>query len=309
MHPLRILIGGSNYGRAYFEALALNPARFRPAALLARGSERSRALAAAHGVALSTSAEETAKTVDLACLALPPAPAEALTLLRAGVPVLCEHPQTRGFVEDALAAARAGQTHFHVNGHFSRLPASAAFIAQAQLRRQQSKPVFAMIAATDRSLFAALDILAHGVGPPVEVGSPVARKGGLFTGIELEWNGLPVSLDVQNRGPADGSEEYRLDYRVALGFPEGITTLLSLAGPVIWNANYARFGASTQNLWSMVHAGAESAADLRAQRAGANLAAIEELRACAAGASTPGDQTSEYLSSVAGLWQRLGKLL
>jgi len=309
VHPLRILIGGSNYGRAYFEALALNAARYQPAALLARGSERSRELASAHGVPLVTSVEAAAEGIDLACLALPPAPREALALLRGGIPVLCEHPQPPTFIEAALAAAHDGRSVFHLNGHFSRLPASTAFIAHARLRQQVSKPVLAMLAATDRSLFAALDILAGVLGPPAAIDIQGARKDGLFTAAGFAWNDVPVSLEMQNRGPADGSEEYRLDYRIALGFADGIVTLLSLAGPVIWNANYARFGASGQSLWSMAHAGAESATELRAQRARANLAAVEDLRECAAGVSTPAHQSPEYLLGVARLWQALGDLL
>ena len=306
MHPVLVLIGGSNYGSAYLEALALDAARYRPAALLARGSRRSREVAAAHGLRLLTSVASATPGVDLACLALPPAPPQALALLRAGVPVLCEHPQNPAFLEDALAAARAGSTVFHLNAHFSRLPATAAFIAHARLRRQQSKPVLAMVAATDRSLFAALDILAAVLGPPASIGLPEPRRGALLTALHFAWNGTPVSLEIQNRGPADGSPEYRLDYRLALGFPAGIATLLSVAGPVLWNANLACSG---PHLWSLLHAGAENPAELRRHRAHANLAAVDALRACAAGAAAPTDQAPDHLLGVARLWQALGSLL
>lgn len=301
----RILIGGSNYGQAYLEALALDATRYRPVALLAHGSQRSQHLAAAHGLALISSTHELPGSIDMACLALPPAPPEALALLRAGIPVLCEHPQAPAFVEAALAAAQAGHTVFHVNAHFSRLPASTAFVAHARLRQQQSQPLFAMVAATDRSLFAVVDILAGVLGPPASIDVGGVREGSLFTTAELDWNGTVVSFQIQNRGPADGSPDYHLDYRIALGFQEGVATLLSLAGPVIWNANYARFGAADGSLWNTVYPGAASAADLRLQRAQANLAAVDSLRQCAA---TP-NQTAEYLLGLARLWAALGNLL
>ena len=271
-------------------------------------------LARANGIPVFGSAEAALGCVDLACLALPPAPAEALDLLRAGVPVLCEHPQTVGFLEAAGTAAREGGTVFRLNAHFSRLPASAAFIAQGRLRQLQAEPRFAMVTATDRSMFAAVDILAGVLGTPGQTQGRKKFVPGLtqvtqsddlrhraFVTLGSAWNGVEVWWQIQGRGPGDGSAEYLVDYRVALGFPDGLLTLLSLAGPVIWNANYARFGDSGQTLFTVVQASAEN---LSEQRARANLAAIDSLYE-----DTPANQTREYLAGVAGLWEDLGRRL
>jgi NAD-dependent oxidoreductase involved in siderophore biosynthesis len=71
-----------------------------------------------------------------------------------------------------------------------------------------------------RLLYGMLDILRYALGP-------------------LQPRAVPAQFRFEPLLP-DGSKDNIVDCRIAVGFPSGILTLLSLAGPVIWTANYRR---------------------------------------------------------------------
>ena len=151
MRPLRVLVCGSNYGRAYITALWREPDKYQLAGILARGSARSQRVAALNGVPLYLSTNELPDNIDLACAAVSSAAwPVVLQLIRRGINVLCEHPHPAGALTKALALARKHKVQFHVNGHFANLPAPRAFIQHCQRANKLASPEVIEVLATER---------------------------------------------------------------------------------------------------------------------------------------------------------------
>lgn len=314
--PLKVLVCGANYGAMYLDALGLRPDRFRPAGLLARGSDRSRKLADRHGVPLYLAPEQLPEAIDVACAAMgTSAHATTITLLRRGIHVLCEHPVGSTCAREALAAAAANGASFHVNGHFPDLPAPRAFITRARSLANECEPIFLRILATDRSLWGNLDIAGRAFGgwPPFRA-ERITQLGSFA--VVTGWAGpVPAVLQIQlsrasDQMPADGSPAYVADICVSLGFPSGILTLSSIAGPVLWNANYARARSAGRLLWEAVEAEPLlTAEELYRERILANLHAIERLIRRVVSGVVPFEQRAEYLLGLSAAWDQISAAL
>ena len=137
-------------------------------------------LAAVNGVPLYRSTDELPDNIDLACAAMSSTAWPAvLQLIRRRIHVLCEHPYPASALKKALALAQERKVQFHVNGHFTNLPAPQAFIRNCRKTSQLASPRFVEIMATERSLYAALDILLSALPRPAapsisSVESPIA---------------------------------------------------------------------------------------------------------------------------------------
>jgi thiazolinyl imide reductase len=291
-------VAGANYGRAYLSAMAHAEDRFDSAGLLATGSERSLGVAAEFRVPLFRSVAEVPGGINLACVAvgLRGFPV-VLELLRRGIPVLCEHPLPPDLLDAALGEAAANAMRFHVNGHFAMLPGSREFLRRC--RSIGENPAFLEVLATERSLYAALDILFQSVGPagPLEIIS--GKPGRPFAIIEGMLAGIPLLLRLQfarEKPIRDGDAAYLVDYRITAGFRSGLLSLLSMGGPVSWTANYVCFQTAP---W--LDNEQASPAELRVQRRDANLAAIEQMMSN----SAPPEQRPEYLRAVSSAWKQV----
>jgi thiazolinyl imide reductase len=311
-----VLVCGTNYGRVYVDAIALSPERFRLAGLLARGSRRSRKLAAQCGVPLFLSVEDLPPSIDAACAAMGTgAQSIVLALLKRRIHVLSEHPVTGVDAAEALAGAAANGVCFHVNGHFAELPAAGAFIARARELAEECEPVFLRLLATDRSLWGALDIAARALGGSPAFHPEGVSKLGSFALVTGFAGDTPVVLQIQlSRGggdiPADGSPAYVADVHVSLGFRSGILTLSSIVGPVLWNANYAHAQRTGVLLWEPLEADPLiTAAGLYRLRTLANVRALEALLRHASGGPVAPSQRGEYLVSLGRVWEQVAGLL
>lgn len=314
--PLNVLVCGANYGAAYLDAMGLRPDRFRLAGLLARGSDRSRKLSDRHGVPLYLAPEQLPAAIDVACAAMgTSAHGTVLALLRRGIHVLCEHPVGGACAREALAAAAANGVSFHVNGHFADLPAPRAFITRARSLANECESLFVRILAADRSLWGNLDIAGRALRgwPPFRV-ERVTHLGSFA--VVTGWAGpMPAVLQLQlsrdsDPMPADGSPAYVADFCVSLGFSAGILTLSSIAGPVLWNANYAQARSTGELLWQALEADPLlTAARLYRQRTLANLLAIERLVNHAIEGIVPFEQRAEYLLGLSAAWDQIAAAL
>ncbi len=308
--PYRVLVCGSNYGQSYLPPLVESAGRYLPVALLARGSDRSRRLARRHSLALCRTLEELPAGLDLACAALPSAADEVvLALLDRGLHVLCEHPRRTGFLDAAYWAAARSGVRFQINGHFGDLPAPRAFAERCRQLAAESAPRFVDVTAQERSLYAALDILRRalaGLGP---VTLERARGSGGFVTVGGRLRGARAIFQVQTPTghPADGSPRYLVDLRIAAGFDRGVLSLLSVAGPVVWNANLGHAAGGAGRLFETVPGGrCVTGADLRLARREANRAALERLvREIESGVAAP-EVSREHTLDVARAWQQLG---
>lgn len=240
---MRVAVCGTGYGASYLQALWNHPAGLRLAGLVARGSERSQALARQWGVPLWRSSEEVPSgAIDAACVAVGwPAGRElALGFLRRGLPVLAEHPLEPADVEAALAAAREHGTVFQINSHYADLETVQPFLAACAAARQRSRPLFVSAMSNPRALWSCLDLLARALGTldpldlrslaPAEPPPPLIPLNGTVAGIPLllQCHRLVSAVD-------DGTAAWT-SHHVVIGFPEGHLILGDNAGPVIWVA-------------------------------------------------------------------------
>ncbi len=317
MRPTHILVCGTNYGRSYVQAIRREPRIYVLAGILARGSGRSRSLARTNGVPLWRRAEDLPADIDLACAALPSSASPVvLDLLDRKIHVLCEHPQAARFLESALKRARARSVSFHVNGHFADLVAPRTFLRKCRQILRRDTPKFIEVIAADRALYAALDILRRSLGSVGRFLGGTARPAAAFSTLVGTMGGVPAVFSVQtSRGTdrrllRDADTRYLTDLRLAIVFRSGTLAMLSVAGPVTWNANYVRRGAQAAPLWEVL-SGAQpaSAAQLRRQRIDANRRAIASLLRAARRGAKPPEQSPEHLLEVSRAWEELGRML
>jgi thiazolinyl imide reductase len=317
MHALnRVLVCGSNYGRFYLSALKRAAGSYQLVGILARGSERSQRVAESYGVPLYQAADELPEGIDIACAAMSSdANAVVLQLLDRGIHVLWEHPQRPAAVQVALD--RALQSRFHINGHFSELTAPQAFIRRCSQLCMAEPLRFLDVMMSDRTLYAGLDIVARATGHhQLELDRlTVTGQPNCMVEVRAAVADVPVRLLVQAAGSddqvlEDGSSEYLLDCRAVAVFGSGVLTLLSLAGPVVWNRNGGLIQKPDEKMWSsLLEARTVTAAHFREQRDLANLAAIESLAIDIREGIVPPTQCSAYLIGISTAWEQLGRLL
>ena len=315
MNPLNILVCGTNYGRTYIEAINLGGASYRLAGILARGSARSKQVARECGVPLYLSIEDMTRDIELACAAMGTSGGDAvLGLLARGIHVLSEHPQKSSQLQSALRAAASRGLCFHVNGHFADLEAAEAFIDHYRRESEFARPSFFHVTATDRSLYAALDILRRILPSFAPFQFQAISRIPPFTIAQGLLNGVPATFHLQACAAhiplPDGSPAYLIDHRIVAGFPSGILTLLSMNGPVVWNANANRVTYPAQPLFTVAHEDRALTAELLCQkRVAVNLAAISAIVKNMEERITPHQQAPDYLLDVGHAWETIGSLL
>ncbi len=239
-----------------------------------------------------------------------------LQLIRLGIHVLCEHPYPFGPMKKAMDLARKHGLHFHVNGHFANLPAPGAFIRACQRTSERTAPEFVEVMATERSLYGALDILASAVGTPMPLRCDVLSRDRKFIHLSGTLGRVPVRLSVQVSGHGrsnrfvDGSPAYLVDQRLTVAFPTGVLTLLSTAGPVVWNKNQAHEPVNDSPLWTVTcDHGTRTIAELREHRVQANVEALDSIRKSILRNSTPKTQEPQHLLQVSKAWESVGRRL
>jgi thiazolinyl imide reductase len=315
MNPPHVLVCGTNYGRIYLEAIRLGGIRYRLAGILARGSTRSQNVAREYGIPLYRRLADLRPGIDLAAAAMGPSGSDVvLGLLARGIHVLCEHPQKPNRLQSALEAAASRRLCFHVNGHFADLEAAVVFISHCRRVSGFAPPSFFHVTATDRSLYAALDILRRVLASFAPFEFRVTSRLPPFTLVQGVLGGVPVTFHLQwgddGRPLADASSAYLVDHCIAVGFPSGILTLLSMNGPVVWNANLNNVAGPIEPLFSVAQEDSALTADLLYQkRIAANLAAIAGLVKDMREGTAPPEQAPDYLLEVSRAWETLGNML
>jgi NAD-dependent oxidoreductase involved in siderophore biosynthesis len=233
-------------------------------------------------------------------------------LLRRGVHVLLEHPVLPDEVERAVSEASRRRVTFHINTLFPALDAPRAFIDDCRAR--PGPPLYLDVLATDRSLYAVLDILRNSLGMLGASTVPRASGNGIES-FEGTIGGVPALVRVQRAGLngggrlSDGAAGYLVDCRVTQWFDDGALTLLSVSGPVVWNGSYRRTAPLGADAWRAIHAPRTSYGDLLDQQTRANLEAIDALRAHATEGISPDAQCPDHLLDVARAWEHIARQL
>ncbi len=316
MKRLRVLVCGTNYGQTYIHAIRQASRVFELAGILARGSARSIGIARLFGVPLYQGVEGLGADIDIACAAMGPSGADAvLRLLERRIHVLCEHPVTPNFIDAAMQCATARGTCFHINGHFASLKAASAFIKYSKLMNRSADPVFFDAMMTDRSLYGSLDILKRVTKTFEPLNLSVGGQFTPFTVVQGTLGGIPATFQVQRSWSEgrlalqDGDSRYYVDYRLAVGFPQGVLTMLSMAGPVIWNSNFKYLSKMKDPRWTSILSRPVTNSDLYNQRLSANLDAIRCLVKSAREHVIPTDQTYSHISEVSLACERISALI
>jgi len=315
MNRTRVLVCGTNYGRTYLDAIRLGAKSYCLAGILGRGSVRSEDIAREYRVPLYRNVEHLDTHVDLACAAMGASGANVvLGLLRRRIHILCEHPQRQDCLKSALDVAASLNLCFHVNGHFADFEAARIFIAHVQRESRIKPPSFFHVTATDRSLYAVLDIIGRVFLTVTPFEFHLKGRSAQFIIVEGIVAGVPATFHIQVGADVsqlpDGSQRYLVDHRIAAGFPSGIITLLSMNGPVVWNANLNSVKEPTKPLVAVLHPDSGLTIEsLTLRRVAANLRAVEALNKNIHERVLPEEQEPRYLFELSRAWECLGSSL
>jgi thiazolinyl imide reductase len=325
---MRVLVCGTLYGSAYLHALQASDCGLRLAGILARGSARSRQLAAQLGVPLYTRVPELPPhSVDIACVAVGGAAGSELAdaLLRRGIHVLIEHPQERDALESALEEAARRRLAFHVNSHFADLEAPQAFLAACAACRARSPLLLLSLVSNPRALYSCVEIAARALGlerqrpfsfRPYEVQASDPSAGGPVVSIHGEAGGVPLVVQcLRIDSPDDDGGTAWMSHRAAATFAEGTLALAEASGPALWLPaavppsafatleGQARLAAPA---WSVLSGSpATHAHFLWQQRDTANRLALHRLVRHIASGVPPPEQRPAHLLAVSSAWREL----
>lgn len=311
MKPYSILVCGTNYGRSYIQAALLKPDTYIVKGILARGSERSLNVAREYGLPLYRNLGEVPDSSDIACIVVGSSTPELmLGLLDRGVHILAEHPQKAETLRCALDKADRKGLCFHVNPHFSDLDAPASFIQSCRRRSQESSPRLILVFAADRALYATLDLLRQSLGSLSGLHFEAGKTEGeviLVNGMlgqASTFFGLQSARSGEKQIP-DGSPLYFLDIKVTAVFSSGTLGLLSVAGPVIWNANLFQSVSADQPISDCLCETSPSLAAFSGSRIRANLTALERLVRQIETGYIPSNQSPEVLLEISRIWEEM----
>jgi thiazolinyl imide reductase len=241
--PLETVVCGSRFGQFYASAIASGDPRFRLAGVVGQGSDRSRALAARHGVPLYQAIDDLPETVDAACVVVSSAVAGgpgadlARSLLARGIHVLQEHPIHERELAQCLREARSHRTHYRLNTFYPHVEPVARFIRLARALVAEHPPVFVDAVCAVQVSFDLLDILALALGGlrPWSIDTAPATRPGPYRALTGTVAGVPLTLRVQNQmAPGDDSRTFAL-HQITIGTHAGTLTLAATHGPLLWS--------------------------------------------------------------------------
>ena len=107
----------------------------------------------------------------------------------------------------------------------------------------------------------------------------------------------------------DGSPLYLLDIKVTAGFSSGTVSLMSVAGPVIWNANLLQSVNSDQPACDCLCEASPSLPAFSGSRIGANLEALERMVRQTEAGYIPSNQSPEVLLEISRIWEAMSAMI
>jgi pyochelin biosynthesis protein PchG len=251
--PTPVVVCGALFGQVYLRAFEIPGLPLRLAGILARGSDRSRAVAAHHGVPLYTEIEHLPDEVRMAAVVVRggllggPGVELAKSLMARGIHVLQEHPLHHDELADCLRTARRHGVTYHLNPFYTNTAPVRRFLgAVGELLRRQP-PRYIDAACGFQVAYSLLDILGQTLGkvrpwafgdlPPLPAGTATATSLDVpFRSLDGVIGGVPVTLRIQNQmDPADPDNYAHLMHRVIVGTEAGNLELVGTHGPIVWS--------------------------------------------------------------------------
>jgi thiazolinyl imide reductase len=249
---LRVVVGGTNFGRFYVTAIQRMAGACTLAGIMSRGGAFSRAYAERLEVPHYDQVDDLPGDIDLACVAVGStisggAGSElARALLRRGVHVLQEHPVHPSEMLDAVRLARTHGVQYRVNTHYPHVAPVRVFIEAAGRLRDRQPVLFVDVISPVHVLLPLVDILGRTLGGlrpwrftaldrAVDSGGAGTGDAGPLRALSGMMAGVPVTLRVHNQlDPADRDNHALLWHRITVGTPGGVLTLTDTHGPVLW---------------------------------------------------------------------------
>lgn len=305
---MRALVCGTVYGSNYLRAISqTNDVTL--AGILSNGSQRSLRYAAQLSVPhINSVADIPENFADIACVAVSGDAGQqlVLSLLTAGMHVICEHPVGPEFVEKALAVGRTAEKHFFVNAHFPNLPAQQAFIKAYRNTREHTACLHHSIDVNLRTLYSGLDIIGQAIGNPQDI-KVIAPSESLqeqaFASLRLKTTAGDVHLLCQNFASEqdDGSTTY-INHRCSAVFVHGSLSLTETAGPVLWHPTFNSMPVESWQSVMPVEYQPINMEQLQYQRDLANILILQQLVSAILAGVLPSHQQPDYLTGLAQLW-------
>lgn len=244
--PVRVVVAGTGFGRAYLAAFERPDTPFELAGILARGSARSRACAAHYAVPLWSGPEQVPDDVELACVAVGGAmtggrgPGLSQELMRRGLHVLQEHPLHPDELAACLRTAREQGVVFRLNTHYPHVEPVRRFLACARELGARQRPLFVDVTCAFQVLYTVFDLLAEALGSirPFGIHGVAAEPagGGPYRSVSGRFAGVPLTFRLQNELVAAEPDNYsHLLHRITIGYDGGHLTLVNTHGPVQWS--------------------------------------------------------------------------
>lgn len=244
---LTAVVCGSGFGRSHLAALDAMPGLFEAVGLLARGSDRSLALAKRAGLPLFISVDDLPPGVDVACVAVQSAALGgagteiARCLLGRGIHVLQEKPVHPDEIAGTWRLARRAGLIYQVHDVHPTLPVARRFIAAAGVLLARRRAVYIDAACSVQAAFSLLHVLGEAFGSlrTWRFDPPTPRPGGPFTTLSGVLCSVPLTLRVQNQfDPTDPDNHQHLSHRITIGTDGGGLTMVDTHGPVVWNPRW-----------------------------------------------------------------------
>jgi pyochelin biosynthetic protein PchG len=241
--PMRVVVCGTRFGQVYLSAIARAPQRYELAGIVARGSDRSVALAEEYGVPLYPSVAELPGDIDAACVVVStavgggPGAELAKALLDRGIHVLQEHPVHQAELADCLRTARRAGAQYLVNTFYPHVEPVRRFTSAARRLVASRTPVFVDVVCAVQVCFDLLDILTEIFGGlrPWSFSAVGRGTGRPLASVDGRIAGVPLTLRVENRMQAGDDSTSLLLHRITVGTDAGNLMLANTHGPVLWN--------------------------------------------------------------------------
>lgn len=248
----KAIVVGTRFGRTYLEALICPDSTPGLAGILARGSERSRACAAYHGVPLYTDMDDLPDDIGVACVVVGsgivggPGAELARALMGRGIHVLQEHPLHHHDLAACVGEALRHNVAYRLNTLYSHLPPVATFIRAARHLTAESPAVFVDATAAVQVSYSLLDILSRALGglrpaawapsaPLPAAVTPATGSPRPFRLVDGILRGVPATLRIQNQmDPTDPDSHAHQLHSITIGFEGGHLILADTHGPVLW---------------------------------------------------------------------------
>jgi thiazolinyl imide reductase len=244
MDTLRVVVCGTTFGRIYAAGIRAIPNKYELVAMMSRGSERSRQVAAELGVPLCTRIDELPDS-DLACVVVRSGIVGgagsqiAQQLLAAGRHVLMEHPIHRG---DAVACYREAarvRKSFWLNTFYRQSPTIKQYLRMVDVLRERYGILHLDAACSVHFLYSMLDVIGRITAgfTPWRLDDR-AEDVGVFTTVTGSVRNTSVCLRVVNRmNPETPDDFVHLSHRITVYTPGGNLVLTETDGLIIWHPN------------------------------------------------------------------------